>query len=119
MNRPVGFTQERWDVKAKLTWGETALAPTVAMLRAENDSLRRALAGHAVIDQARGMVMALTPCTRGEARSLLMDVSRQCDLKLREVATALVATSDGAQLPHHLRLALRRALRRLHAAQRR
>ncbi|MER7174378.1 hypothetical protein [Streptomyces mesophilus] len=48
-----------------------------------------------------------------------MDVSRQCDLRLREVAAALVATSDGAQLPRHLHVALRKALRRLHTAQRR
>ncbi|NGO78850.1 ANTAR domain-containing protein [Streptomyces sp. YC504] len=119
MNPLVTVREERWALKAEMAWGVPAQAPAVALLRAENDSLRRTLAGRAVIDQARGMVMALTPCTRGEARSLLVDVSRQCDLKLREVAAALVATSDGAQLPRHMQAALRRALRRLHAAQRR
>lgn len=48
-----------------------------------------------------------------------MDVSRQCDLKLREVATALVATTEDRPLPVQMYRALRRALRRLHAADRR
>ncbi|WP_327351513.1 ANTAR domain-containing protein [Streptomyces sp. NBC_01304] len=119
MNQTVRVKEERWALKAEVAWGDAALAPAIAMLRVENDTLRRALAGHVVIDQARGMVMALAPCSRGEARSLLVDVSRQCDLRLREVAAAFVATSDGVELPRELHVALRRALRRLHAAQRR
>ncbi|MFF3491974.1 ANTAR domain-containing protein [Streptomyces sp. NPDC002795] len=119
MNRTVRTREERWALKADVVWGNVELAPAIVMLRAENDMLRRALASHGVIDQARGMVMALAPCSRGEARSLLMDVARQCDVKLREVANALVATSDGDPLPAELGHALPLALRRLHAAARR
>ncbi|WP_327357657.1 ANTAR domain-containing protein [Streptomyces sp. NBC_01304] len=119
MNRTVRTREERWALKADVVWGHVDLAPAIVMLRAENDTLRRALASHVVIDQARGMVMALAPCSRGEARSLLVDMARQCDLKLREVAVGLVATSDGYPLPTQLDVALRRALRRLHAAERR
>ncbi|MDG4865427.1 ANTAR domain-containing protein [Streptomyces sp. T-3] len=117
MNETVRTPEERRALKAE-AWGDAALAPALVVLRTENDTLRRALAGHVVIDQARGMVMALTPCSRGDARSLLVDVARQCDLKLREVAAALVATSDGVHLSRPLDLALRRALRRQHAADR-
>ena len=72
-------------------------AQDLVALRAENDQLRRALAGRAVIDQARGMVMVLTPCRRGPARNLLVDMSRQCDTKLPEAAAALVATWEGSR----------------------
>ncbi|GGR86162.1 hypothetical protein GCM10010252_26060 [Streptomyces aureoverticillatus] len=89
------------------------------MLRTENDQLRRMMAGRAAIDQACGMVMVLTPCRREAARGLLVDVARRCDLKLREVAAALVATTEGKPLPEQMHRALRRALRRPHAADRR
>ncbi|MBC9714621.1 ANTAR domain-containing protein [Streptomyces sp. TRM66268-LWL] len=118
-NRTVEIREDRWALKAEVAWGDRAPAQTIGLLRAENETLRRALAGHALIDQARGMVMVLTPCSRGEARSLLVDVARQSGLKLREVAAAFVATSDGTQLPRRLHPALCRALQRLHAAQRR
>ncbi|WP_329328977.1 hypothetical protein [Streptomyces mirabilis] len=40
---------------------DTDLAAEVLELRAINEQLKRALGSRAVIDQARGMVMALTP----------------------------------------------------------
>ncbi|WP_151483376.1 ANTAR domain-containing protein [Streptomyces albicerus] len=109
--------QEEWGgPKAEVSRGDAPVGQDVVALLAENDQLRRALSGRVVIDQACGMVMALTPCRRGAARNLLVDVSRQCDLKLREVAAYLVATSEGEQLPGQIQRALRRALRRLHTA---
>ncbi|MER7174379.1 hypothetical protein [Streptomyces mesophilus] len=41
MNPTVTVREERWALKARMAWGDQALAPAVAMLRAENDSLRR------------------------------------------------------------------------------
>ncbi|MFD9506693.1 ANTAR domain-containing protein [Streptomyces mirabilis] len=99
--------------------GGTALAAEVRELRAMTEQLRRALASRAVIDQARGMVMALTPCSIAKAWDLLVDVSQHCNVKLRDVAAALVATVKGEALPEQLRRELRRALRRAHAADRR
>lgn len=90
----------------------------VAALRAEIDQLRRALAGRTAIDQAFGMVMVLAPCGSGAARGLLADVSRQCDVTLREVAAALIAAWEGEPLPWRTQQALRRALRRFYAEDR-
>ncbi|MEU5689336.1 ANTAR domain-containing protein [Streptomyces venezuelae] len=103
---------------AEVAWGDAALDPAVVELRAEIARLRRAMGGRAVIDQALGMMMALVPCPRGEAGTLLTDVARHCGLSRREVAAALVATSEGSPFPEHLEQALRGALRRLNAADR-
>ncbi|MDG4856867.1 ANTAR domain-containing protein [Streptomyces sp. T-3] len=117
MKRRSRTREERWALKADVVWRDVALEPAIVMLSAENETLRRTLASHVVINQARGMVMTLASCSRGEARGVLVDVARQCDLKLRGVAAALVATSDGAPLPAQLDHALRGALRSLHAAE--
>lgn len=109
--------EEWWNLTAEASWG-TAEHDVVAP-RAENDALRRAPADRAVIDQACGMVMVLTPCRRGAARHLLVDVSRQRNVKLRDVAAALVAAWEGEPLSWPMQRALRRALRRLHAEDRR
>ncbi|MBZ9639219.1 ANTAR domain-containing protein [Streptomyces sp. PSKA30] len=115
MQRTSVIQEEWWDLRAEATWGNASAGQDVVALRAENDQLRRALAGRAVIDQARGMVMVLTPCRRGAARDLLVDVSRQCNVKLPEAAAALVAAWEGKPLPVRMQRALRRALRRFHA----
>ncbi|MEU8789386.1 ANTAR domain-containing protein [Streptomyces sp. NPDC048643] len=86
-------------------------------LRAENEQLVRALASRPVIDQARGMVMALAPCSTDQAWGVLVDVSQHCNVKLRDVAAALVAMSDGGALAEPVRRELRRALGRLHRAE--
>ncbi|MFF4804055.1 ANTAR domain-containing protein [Streptomyces sp. NPDC001351] len=96
-----------------------ALLAEVVELRASNEQLGRALASRAVIDQARGMVMALAPCTSERAWDLLVDVSQRCNIKLRDVAAALVATTKDEALPERVRQELRQALRRLRSADRR
>lgn len=99
--------------------GDAALLAEVVELRATNQQLGRAMASRAVIDQARGMVMALAPCSSENAWDLLVGVSQHCNIKLRDVAAALVATTKGRTLPEPIRRELRRALRRFHAADRR
>ncbi|MEV6547696.1 ANTAR domain-containing protein [Streptomyces sp. NPDC051597] len=91
------------------------LAVEVSELRAENEQLRGALTSRAVIDQARGMLMALAPCSGERAWGLLVDVSQHCNVKLRDVAAALVATAEDEAFPDPMRRGLRDALRRLHA----
>ncbi|MGW0632890.1 ANTAR domain-containing protein [Streptomyces sp. NPDC002758] len=98
---------------------DAALLAEVVELRAKNKQLEQALVSRAVIDQARGMVMALAPCSSGRAWDLLVDVSQHCNIKLRDVAAALVATTRDETLPGQIQRELRRALRRLHATDRR
>ncbi|CAM5616850.1 hypothetical protein GCM10010329_19090 [Streptomyces spiroverticillatus] len=106
--------EEWWSATAEVAWGEAPPGPDVATLRAENDHLRRVMAGRARVDQACGMVMALAPCRRGAARALLVDISRQCDVTLRQVAEALVATTEDEPFPMPMQRALRASLRRMH-----
>ncbi|WP_307036953.1 ANTAR domain-containing protein [Streptomyces canus] len=51
------------------------------------------LESRAVVDQARAMVMVLAPCSCEQAWGLLVDVSQHCNVKLRDVAEAWVATA--------------------------
>ncbi|MER5448701.1 ANTAR domain-containing protein [Streptomyces sp. NPDC002766] len=118
MHRTTVLQEDWWKLRAEATWGNAAEGEDLVALRAENDKLRRALAGRAIVDQARGMVMVLTPCSRGTARSLLVDISRQCDMKLPRVAEAVVAAWEGKPLPARMLQALRRALQRLHTEDR-
>ena len=97
---------------------DPALLAEILQLRAQNSQLALALETRAVIDQARGMVMALAPCTGDRAWELLVGVSQHCNIKLRTVAAALVATTEDKTLPADIQRELRRALRRLHAADR-
>ncbi|WP_420311437.1 ANTAR domain-containing protein [Streptomyces sp. YS-B37] len=97
---------------------ETDLLAELDQLRSQNAQLLLALETRAVIDQARGMVMALAPCSGDRAWDLLVDVSQHCNIKLRVVATALVATTADEALPAPIQRELRRALRLLHAADR-
>jgi hypothetical protein len=106
-------------VSAVPSAGDPALLAEVVELRAQNEQLGQALTSRAEIDQARGMVMALAPCSSDRAWDLLVDVSQHCNIKLRDVAVALVATTKHRTLPEPIQGELRRALRRLHTADRR
>jgi AmiR/NasT family two-component response regulator len=73
--------------------GEAALLAEVVELPARNEQLEQALESRAVIEQERGMVMVLAPCSCEQAWGLLVDVSQHCNVKLRDVAEAWVATA--------------------------
>ena len=57
------------------------------------DQMREAIASRAVIEQAKGVLMAQRGCTSDDAFALLVAASQRANRKLREVATAVV---DGA-----------------------
>ncbi|WP_369260966.1 ANTAR domain-containing protein [Streptomyces sp. R35] len=118
MHRLTTTREERPLLTAVPSAGHTALLAEVVELRAVNKQLERALTSRAVIDQARGMVMVLAPCSSEGAWDLLVGVSQHCNIKLRDVAAALVATTKDETLPEPIQRELRRALRRLHAADR-
>ncbi|WP_405923055.1 ANTAR domain-containing protein [Streptomyces sp. NBC_00035] len=119
MNQVTAISEEQLLMTVATCAEDAALAVEVLELRAMNEQLGRALASRAVIDQARGMVMALGPCTSDKAWDLLVDVSQHCNVKLRDVAAALVATTKDQELPEAIRREWSRALRRLHTLERR
>ncbi|MFC7259259.1 ANTAR domain-containing protein [Streptomyces lutosisoli] len=118
MHQVTTLREEQWLLTAVTSTGDAALAVEILELRDRNEQLERALARRAVIDRACGMVMAMAPCSSERAWDLLVDVSQHCNDKLRDVAAALVATTEDETLPEQIRRELRRALRRLHAADR-
>ncbi|MFG2158742.1 ANTAR domain-containing protein [Streptomyces olivaceus] len=79
------------------------------------EQLRHALASRPVIDQARGVLMALHSCTSDEAWHVLREASQLSNTKLRAVAAAVAAGADGdgPPPPPGIRVALRTALGRL------
>ncbi|MFG3150932.1 ANTAR domain-containing response regulator [Streptomyces sp. NPDC048219] len=86
----------------------------LTVLQEEVEQLRRALATRPVIDQARGVLMALHACTPDEAWDILRDASQLSNTKLRTVAAAVTAGTrgDGPPPPPEVRSALRAALDR-------
>ncbi|MFD5802065.1 ANTAR domain-containing protein [Streptomyces sp. NPDC127020] len=93
----------------------TAAAERLHVLEEEVDQLRRAIASRPVIDQARGVLMALHACTSDEAWDILREASQLSNTKLRDVAAAVTAgtENDGPPPPPAVRAALRTALTRL------
>ncbi|MFB7084929.1 ANTAR domain-containing protein [Streptomyces sp. NPDC056296] len=83
-------------------------------LRAENAQWRQALASRPVIDQARGMIMAIGRCTPEEAWEVLVGVSQHSNTKLHTVARHLVDTTVGPRRPPPMRQVLGRMLRARH-----
>ncbi|GGJ73671.1 ANTAR domain-containing protein [Streptomyces brasiliensis] len=87
------------------------IAAELARLREENAQLRHALASRSLVDQARGMIMAIGRCTSVDAWEVLMAVSQHSNVKLHTVAQQLVATTGGHQLPAPIRRALGQIVR--------
>jgi hypothetical protein len=79
-------------------------------LRKEVDELRQAMATHPTIDMARGIVMAAGPCSAEEAWQVLVEVSQHTNVKLREIATAIVESVEGPPPAEPVQHALREAL---------
>ena len=63
-------------------------------LATEVANLRRALTSRATIDQAKGIIMAERGCTADEAFDLLAALSQNTNVRLAEVALALVFKSQ-------------------------
>ncbi|KOT46398.1 hypothetical protein ADK47_19380 [Streptomyces rimosus subsp. rimosus] len=93
-------------------------AAEVRRLRAENAQLREAMASRPLIDQARGILMADEACTAAQAWDMLRYTSQHTNIKLREVAAAVVAGAAGPPPPQPISAALRRARARFRARRR-
>jgi AmiR/NasT family two-component response regulator len=85
------------------------------VLQVEVEQLRHAIVSRPVIDQARGVLMAIHSCTPDEAWRILREASQLSNTKLRLVAAAVIASAetDGPAPPPEVRTALRTAVSRL------
>ncbi|WP_369056172.1 ANTAR domain-containing response regulator [Kineococcus terrestris] len=70
-----------------------------AALRAELEQLRTALTRRPVIDMAKGAVMAMTRCDEETAFRQLSQVSQQHNVKLFDLASALLADLREGERP--------------------
>ncbi|GAA4906827.1 stage II sporulation protein E [Stackebrandtia albiflava] len=68
-----------------------ALSAAVTQLRQERDGLRRAMRNRAVIEQAKGMLVERLTITPDQAFKKLVELSSRSNVKVVELAAALVA----------------------------
>jgi transcriptional regulator with GAF, ATPase, and Fis domain len=81
--------------------GALTLAKRLASYTALNEQLRASMASRSLIDQAMGIVMAREKCTQAHAFEMLRKVSQNTNVKLRDLAKAIVTsvTGEPAQPP--------------------
>jgi GAF domain-containing protein len=75
--------------------GVLTLAMRMASHAALIEQLRSSLASRAVIDQALGIVMAREQCTQARAFEILRSASQNSNVKLRDIAGAIVTSVSG------------------------
>jgi hypothetical protein len=81
-------------------------------LQEEVDQLKAAVASHAVVDQAIGMVVALGRVTPDLGWLVLKDVSQHTNIRLRNVAELVVIWGRSGEMPEEIRAELEDALDR-------
>ncbi|MFF5145015.1 ANTAR domain-containing protein [Streptomyces sp. NPDC013157] len=81
-------------------------------LQEEVDQLKEAVASHAVVDQAIGMVVALGRVTPDEGWEVLKEVSQHTNIKLRNVADLILIWGRTGDMPAEIRAELAEALER-------
>ncbi|MGI5451835.1 ANTAR domain-containing protein [Streptomyces sp. CA-249302] len=81
-------------------------------LEEEVDQLRAAVASHAVVDQAIGMVVALGRVTPDQGWAVLKDVSQHTNIKLRNVAELILIWGRSGEMPAGISAELEDALDR-------
>ncbi|PTT58927.1 GAF and ANTAR domain-containing protein [Arthrobacter sp. HMWF013] len=95
-----GFSQQGIDEAENLA-GISAkaldLALNIAHLRDARDDLTAALKSRTVIDTAIGAIMAQNRCSRDAAFQILVKTSSHRNIKLREVASAIISSIAGEE----------------------
>lgn len=86
-------------------------------LQEEVEQLKEAVASHAVVDQAIGIMVALGRVTPDEGWVVLKDVSQRTNIKLRNVAELILIWGRNGELPPEIRAELEAALDRHGPAQ--
>jgi GAF domain-containing protein len=75
--------------------GALSLALRLTSYAALTDQLRSSLASRTVIDQALGVIMAQERCTQARAFAVLRCASQNRNVKLRDIAAAIVTSVSG------------------------
>lgn len=81
-------------------------------LQEEVEQLKEAVASHAVVDQAIGMMVALGRVTPDQGWVVLKDISQHTNIKLRNVAELILIWGRNGELPAEIRAELEEALDR-------
>ena len=85
--------EDRSEDTRPLAMSEVSLAPVVNRLRDEVEGLRQAMRTRSMIEQAKGMLMERYGLTPEEAFDRLARLSQHANIKLTDVASALVESS--------------------------
>lgn len=112
---PSGMTMtrcEHCDQAPASASADDGLRVEVEQLRTENRQLHRALASHAVIDQAIGVLTIVGQIAPQDGFTVLREVSQHTNTKLSDLARHILKDTQGAALPGHLLPELRAALAR-------
>ncbi|ARP73639.1 ANTAR domain-containing protein [Streptomyces pluripotens] len=84
----------------------------IAELQNEVDQLKEAVASHAVVDQAIGMVVALGRVSPEQGWEVLKEVSQHTNIKLRNVAELILVWGCRGDIPGEVCAELEAALDR-------
>ncbi|GGV72809.1 ANTAR domain-containing protein [Streptomyces griseoloalbus] len=88
-------------------------ADRILQLEEEVQQLKDAVASHAVVDQAIGMIVALGRVSPDQGWTVLKEVSQRTNIKLRNVADMILVWGRTGLLPAHVRTVLEEVLDRL------
>ncbi|MEU3342675.1 ANTAR domain-containing protein [Streptomyces sp. NPDC002144] len=91
---------------------QSAQTQRIFELEEQVDQLKEAVASHAVVDQAIGMVVALGRVSPDQGWAVLKDVSQHTNIKLRNVAELIVIWGRSGMMPAEIRAELEDALDR-------
>ncbi|MFG2352227.1 ANTAR domain-containing protein [Streptomyces sp. NPDC048521] len=84
----------------------------IAELQKQIDQLKEAMASHAVVDQAIGMMVALGRVTPDQGWQVLKEVSQHTNIKLRNIAELILIWGRRGDIPPEIRAELEDALDR-------
>ncbi|GAA2653620.1 hypothetical protein GCM10010400_06880 [Streptomyces aculeolatus] len=87
-------------------------------LSEENMQLKQAIESRPMVDQARGVLIAVLGADEDEAWQVLLGTSQHANVPLRYVAEALIASATGRPIPDDLRIPLRDAMGRVRSDRR-
>ncbi|AZM50259.1 hypothetical protein DMB38_34770 [Streptomyces sp. WAC 06738] len=85
----------------------------LAELSEENAQLKQAIRTRPVVDQARGVLMAVLDGDADDAWQVLRQTSQHANVPLRDVASWVVSSTGGTPMCDDLRVPMRQAIERV------